>query len=474
MAHTDDFLKMPPKGDKLAEEVILDLTAWVEMGAPWPEPSTGTTPAAASSPEENHWAFQPVRKVAPPTIRDLSWATNPIDAFVLARLESKGLAPSPAADRHTLIRRVTFDLTGLPPTAEEVADFVADKSPDAFATVVDRLLASPRYGERWGRHWMDVARYSDTKGYVFQEERRYPYAYTYRDYVVRAFNQDKPYDQFVIEQLAADLLPEDEGEPDKLAAMGFLTVGRRYLNRQDDIIDDRIDVTSRGLLGLTVACARCHDHKYDPIPAEDYYSLYGVFASSEEPEDLPLLAGHGEAGGSEAYRAEHQKRTDEIKQYITDKRAEFRKELTDRLADYLAASVAIELNPRHERLDAIARENSIRPELLRHVASRWKGLVEATGAVGDPLLGPWQALRRPALRRHVRRPGCRDHRQAGGRERLRPGRPVAGRCRSRRRRKRPRRFHGRGCPSLRHLARTRPGRARQCRPGGDPCPARNP
>ena len=190
---------------------------------------------------------------------------NPIDAFILAKLEEKGLAPSKPADRRTLIRRVSFDLIGLPPTPEEVEAFVADPSPDAYEKLVDRLLASPHYGERWGRHWLDVARYADTKGYVFTEERRYPYAYTYRDYVIRAFNEDLPYDQFIVQQLAADRLPlGDDKRP--LAALGFLTLGRRFLNNQPDIIDDRIDVTMRGLLGLTVGCARCHDHKFDPIP----------------------------------------------------------------------------------------------------------------------------------------------------------------------------------------------------------------
>ncbi|HEV3021108.1 MAG TPA: DUF1549 and DUF1553 domain-containing protein, partial [Pirellulales bacterium] len=190
------------------------------------------------------------------------------------------------------LRRASFDLTGLPPTAAEVDAFEQDPAPDAFAKVLDRLLASPRYGERWGRHWLDVARYADTKGYVFTEERRYAYAYTYRAYVIKAFNDDLPYDQFILEQLAADRLAAEgqSADPSRMAAMGFLTLGRRFLNNQHDIIDDRIDVTARGLLGLTVACARCHDHKFDPIPTKDYYSLYGVFASSSEPKEGPLLA----------------------------------------------------------------------------------------------------------------------------------------------------------------------------------------
>ncbi len=279
--------KMPPKGDKLPDETIQALADWIKAGAPWP--STAPNPLAVQEERgRSHWAFQPVSRPTPPAVKNADWVAGPVDAFILKNLEEHGLSPSPPADKRTLLRRVTFDLTGLPPSHEEVEAFLQDESPEAFARVVDRLLGSPRYGERWGRHWLDVARYADTKGYVFQEERRYPYAYTYRDWVIAAFNADLPYDQFLIQQLAADLLPDD-GDKSKLAALGFLTVGRRFLNVKEDILDDRIDVTCRGLLGLTVACARCHDHKYDPIPQEDYYSLYGVFASCEEPKDLPAI-----------------------------------------------------------------------------------------------------------------------------------------------------------------------------------------
>jgi hypothetical protein len=179
-----------------------------------------------------------------------------------------------------------FTLVGLPPTAEEVDAFAADPSPQAFEQLIDRLLASPHYGERWARHWLDLSRYADTKGYVFQESRDYPEAFTYRDWVIDAFNRDLPYNEFVVKQLASDLLPDGAGA-NAQQAMGFLTLGRRFLNNKHDIIDDRIDVVTRGLMGLTVACARCHDHKYDPIPAKDYYSLYGVFASTTEPKDAP-------------------------------------------------------------------------------------------------------------------------------------------------------------------------------------------
>jgi mono/diheme cytochrome c family protein len=311
----DGDVQMPPKG-KLSNEAIVHLTEWVKMGAPWPD-DTAKTDAASQSVAEvrrKHWAFQPVKKPSLPAVKKSDWVQTPIDAFVLAGLEAKGLAPAPAADRRILIRRVTQDLHGLPPTPEEVAAFEADRSPDAYARLIDRLLASPRYGERWGRHWLDVARYADSKGYVFNEERRYPFAYTYRDYVIRAFNEDLPYDQFVLQQLAADQLPLGEDKR-PLAALGYLTLGRRFLNNIHDIIDDRIDVTMRGLQAMTVGCARCHDHKFDPIPQKDYYSLYGVFASSVEPKELPLIAMPDQSADWAAFEKELAKRKAEVEKY---------------------------------------------------------------------------------------------------------------------------------------------------------------
>ena len=213
------------------------------------------------------------------------WPKTPVDNFILAKLDEKNLKPNPPADKRTLIRRATFDLIGLPPTTEEVDAFLKDESPDAFAKVVDHLLASPHYGERWGRHWLDVARYSDTKSQIRRqrEDPNYPYAWTYRDYVIKSFNDDKPYNIFIIEQLAADKLPATKRNPTNLTALGFLTVGDRFMGMPNDIINDRIDVVTKGFLGLTVSCARCHDHKFDPIPTKDYYSLHGIFASTTEP-----------------------------------------------------------------------------------------------------------------------------------------------------------------------------------------------
>ena len=239
--------------------------------------------AAGPDSNERHWAFIAPDRPALPAITDSAASDSPIDRFVAARLAERGATVGVPARLETLARRLSYDLIGLPPTFEEIEALVSDESAESIEEVVDRLLASPRFGERWARHWLDVARYADTKGYVFIESREYPHAYTFRDWVVQAFNDDVPYDRFVKLQLAADLL----GDESDLPAMGFLTLGRRFLNNQHDIIDDRIDVVTRGLMGLTVSCARCHDHKYDPISTVEYYGLYGVFASSDEPGDEP-------------------------------------------------------------------------------------------------------------------------------------------------------------------------------------------
>jgi mono/diheme cytochrome c family protein len=289
--YEDADLKMPPKDNKLPDAQIAALVAWVKMGAPDPR-SAGKALAGAiwSKERRQHWAFQPIKRVTVPDVHDTNWVANPLDAFVLAKLEQNDMKPNPAADRRTLIRRATYDLTGLPPTPEEVQSFLEDRSAEAYAKVVDRLLASPQYGERWGRIWLDTARYADTRGDINnnQDVPIYPYAWTYRDYVVRSFNQDKNYRQFVVEQLAADRIHRQDDTT--LAALGFLTLGPRFNDNKNDIINDRIDVVCKGLLGLTVTCARCHDHKFDPIPQKDYYSLRGIFDSCLEPAEEPLLA----------------------------------------------------------------------------------------------------------------------------------------------------------------------------------------
>jgi mono/diheme cytochrome c family protein len=290
--YLDPDLQMPPKGEKLSDTQITDLVTWIKMGAPDPRVMAAGYTKEYTKSDRDHWSFKPVKKPAVPETGEKDWISTPIDAFIVAKLAENEMKPSPKADKRTLIRRATFDLTGLPPTLKQTEDFLNDASPDAFEKVVDRLLASPQYGERWGRYWLDVARYSDTKGDVKanKEDFRYPYAWTYRDYVVRSFNEDKPYNRFILEQIAADKLDLGTNRT-ALAALGFLTVGERFNGNINDIINDRIDVVTKGTMGLTVTCARCHDHKFDPIPTKDYYSLHGIFASSVEPPEpeQPIL-----------------------------------------------------------------------------------------------------------------------------------------------------------------------------------------
>jgi mono/diheme cytochrome c family protein len=379
-------LKMPEKG-KLPDPAIEAVAHWVKIGAPWPSTSV---PSEASKAEiaKKHWSLQPVVDPALPKVEHSDRIFSPVDAFILAKLEAKKLEPSGLADKRTLIRRVTYDLTGLPPTSAESEAFLADDSPQAYSKVIDRLLASPRYGERWGRHWLDVARYADTKGYVFTEERRYPYSYTYRDYVIRSFNEDKPYDRFIVEQIAADKL-ELNGDPRPLAGLGFLTVGRRFLNDQNEIIDDRIDVVTRGLMGLSVTCARCHDHKFDPIPTEDYYSLHGVFASSIEPETLPLLPDPVPEADKAAYDREHQIRVNQVEEEKLKNQHKIEVELRNNLGAFIAASCELKFEPQNPKLDEIARKHRVSPERLKFIARRLAKVLEKSDKP-DPILTPWR------------------------------------------------------------------------------------
>lgn len=292
LRHANPDLSMPPR-QKLSDLEIAAFEEWIRMGAP--DPRTDDTVAVARAREainweqaREWWSFRPVQKPALPAVKTSGWPTTDLDRFILARLEQEGLTPSADADRRTLIRRVTFDLVGLPPSPDEVDSFLADRSPDAFLRVIDRLLASPAYGERWGRHWLDVVRYADSAG--DNSDFPIPQMYRYRDWVIRAFNRDLPYDDFVREQLAGDLLPASDSEEaqSRLIATGYLANARRFGSRVEDYpqhltIEDTIDNLGRTFLGLTVNCARCHDHKFDPISAADYYGLYGIFHSTRYP-----------------------------------------------------------------------------------------------------------------------------------------------------------------------------------------------
>ena len=360
--YTDPEFSMPPKktGGKLPDDKIAILEEWVKMGAPMPVGGavklTGLTGKA-----REHWAFQPVTKPTVPEVKNRAWVKTPIDAFVLAKLEAKGLQPNPAASPESFLRRVSYDLIGLPPTSEQVdtfekavqaaqvADTMALRSGKpavaveaVYAKQVDSLLASPHYGERWARHWLDTARYSDTRGLQVDQgdslfkDYRFAYAWTYRDYVINAMNDDKPYNNFIVEQLAADRIPGISPDDPRLAALGFLTVGKRF-DEPNDIIDERIDTTTKAFLGLTVSCARCHDHKFDPIPIKDYYSLHGIFASTVEPLHHPTIAASSKTAA--AARTDFTKRLNQLQdeqvagffRYMRETRARYDKEMAGRL-----------------------------------------------------------------------------------------------------------------------------------------------
>lgn len=377
-------VEMPPD-EKLSDPEIAALTKWVEMGLPWPQ---GTAPSAKSAHEvaANHWAYQPVQQPAVPDVMHTSWPRTDIDRFILAKLEERGLSPSPEADRRMLIRRATFDLLGLPPTPEEAEEFLQDRGEDAYEKVVDRLLQSPHYGERWGRYWLDVARYADNKGYIFFGERNYPWAYTYRDYVIRALNEDLPYDRFVIEQLAADQL--DLGADKRpLTAMGFLTLGARFSGNVHDIIDDRIDVVTRGLMGLTVTCARCHAHKFDPIPAADYYGLYGVFRSSVEPIVQPTFSAPPPREEYEYFAQELQTRRQELEKFATTKHAELVASARTRVVEYLLAAHAKRHQPPTEDFMLLVEAGELNPTMIQ----RWQTYLTQTRKSGDPVWAIWHA-----------------------------------------------------------------------------------
>jgi cytochrome c553 len=326
--HRHERLKMPPAG-KLTEAQIADLKAWVASGAIWPEHAKPVLPATVSEyviteAQRNYWAFQAPKKVAPGPVKDSRWPKTEIDRYVLAAMESKGLRPVAKADKRTLIRRAYLDLTGLPPSPERVDAFVRDTSAGAFERVVDELLASPRYGERWGRYWLDVARYSDDE-LASQVEKPHPSSFRYRDWVIRAFNKDMPFNRFVKAQIAGDLMDGQELE---------LAAGTGFFSLSPEQQDDRVDALTRGFLGLTVACAQCHDHKFDPIPTKDYYSLLGIFQSTRKHE-YPLA----DAAVVKSYQA-HADRLEARRKELTQLRHVQSRELARVLAHDTARYVA--------------------------------------------------------------------------------------------------------------------------------------
>ena len=384
--YTDKDLQMPPGDKPLSPQEIRDLETWVKMGAP--DPRDGTAAHAYKvdfDGARKHWAFQPVKCPPVPAVEDRdSWVRTAVDSFVLQKLREKKMQPSPAADKVTLLRRATFDLTGLPPTPAELEEFLADNSTGAFAKVVDRLLDSPRYGERWGRYWLDLAHYADTRGSAEGNgNNRYNYAYTYRDYVIKAFNEDLPYDQFLIQQIAADKLPGLEET--RLAALGFLTLGNRFGNQIHDIIDDRIDILGKGTLALTLTCARCHDHKFDPIPTQDYYSLHGIFASSTEPKEGPVVATPTNAVLYADFKRQLAVKERALEDYREGQVKKLKGEVFGKAGEYMLA-----VHEHHRGTNAKPLGPFVQGRgLIAQLGGRWEKALKTAERKHDPIFVPW-------------------------------------------------------------------------------------
>lgn len=384
IAYTGDT-KMPPSG-KLPADQLASMSAWAKAGAPWP-----TSKPNQPKKDGKFWSFVPPQMPSLPSVKMKSWAQNPLDQFVLAKLEEKGMKPAQVADRRTLIRRATFDLTGLPPTPAEIDAFLADKQPNAFERVIDRLLASPAYGERWGRHWLDVARYADSNG--LDENLVYLNAWRYRDWVIQSMNQDKPVDRFMQEQIAGDLMP-DAGD-DGVVATGYLALGAKMLAEDDpqkqelDIIDEQVDTMSKTFLALTVGCARCHDHKFDPISAKDYYSMASIFKSTKTMMNFKVVAEWNERPlGSKEDKA----KVVEVEAKVHQKQGEINR-IRDKASQDLLKEIQ-PLQPEYEkagkeflddkdsktkpadRLAAIAKAHNLIPEVLKDVSDRIKNKID--------------------------------------------------------------------------------------------------
>jgi hypothetical protein len=408
--HVDPNLKMPLGAPKLKANEIADLKYWIQTGAVWPDADAQATEAPIAAPkftikpeQRNFWSFQPIQEPAIPAVKDTNWAKTPIDHFILAKLEQNNLKPVKQADKRALIRRAYYGLTGLPPTPEQVDAFAADNSPDAFARVVDRLLATPQYGERWARHWLDVARYADGSG---QADRRpvflgygqardgYANTWRYRDWVAQALNQDMPYDQFVKAQIAADLMPEPE-RTKMLPGLGFFGIGPWFTG--DDVVfvearanerDDKIDVVTKGFLGMTVACARCHNHKYDPISQRDYYAMAGIFASTGYWEYN--LAPEQQVQAYQDQRKKVKAAESALQEYADACALRVAETLTGQIPQYMLAVRKVVLtNPKAQKaeLDKVAETEQLDPETFQ----RWFKYLTAAEKL-HPYLKSWDAL----------------------------------------------------------------------------------
>ncbi len=372
--------RMPPK-NPLSKEQIAKIRDWISKGAYWPKETVVVAAKATDL-----WALKtPVSPPIPKGVPSLP-GNDPIDSFVGDKIQKEGLAIAPVADPRTLYRRAAFVLTGLPPTPEKVEAFLNDKRPDAWQWALDDLFEGTAHAERWARHWMDVSRYSDTKGYVFFQDGQYPWSWAYRDWLVRAFREDRRFDGFIKAQIAADrLLEAGRGPVEDLPALGFLALGGRFMNNNHDIIDDRIDVVSRGLLGLTVTCARCHDHKFDPVSMADYYSLHSVFANSVEPEVPPLFGAPPITPEYEAFRKELVNREEKLSLLIREKHQKNLSAAKERLGEHLVALQTLRAKPPQDDFMLLTDPNEPNPTLLK----RWRVWLDSPAQKADPIWGLW-------------------------------------------------------------------------------------
>lgn len=387
-------IQMPPDG-KLDDREIQVLKKWIALGLPWPDETSSKSsmrsPGSVSDQDRQFWSFRPIQDPQLPSVRRAQWPRQPLDRFVLSRLEAEGLEPTDEADRRTYIRRLSLDLVGLPPTESEINAFIDDPSSDAYERLVERLLNMPQYGERWSRHWLDVARYGEDQAHTFQA-RRYPSGYRYRDWVIDAFNRDLPIDQFLMQQIAGDLLPGDDHKQ-RLAALGYFALGPVYYadagcapKAKADEYDDRIDTLTRGILGLTVSCARCHDHKFDPISTRDYYALAGIFSSTEyaeEPLAAPEVVKAYEEGQAAIKQAEQR-----LKESESEVSREVAESLAPRTAEYLLAAWRVQSR---RKLDAntkikAAIEGTDLHELL---VERWLQALSSDLLQSNPAFKGW-------------------------------------------------------------------------------------
>ena len=430
--HQTTALKMP-KGGKLTPQEVADLTEWVKHGAVWPKSAPGTVFSASvktgviTEKQRAFWSFQPLKVVAVPELKDSHWAKTPIDKFVLAKMQEAGIKPSVQADRRTLIRRATYDLTGLPPTPEEVEAFVNDKSPHAWENLIDRLLASPKYGERWGRHWLDVARYAedDVRGLDPKGRGYMPFngAYRYRDWVIKSFNQDMPFDQFLRLQIAGDKIPAKtrQEQEDYLTATTYLGASPWVWDQavpiqgRADERNERVDAVTRGTLGLTVACARCHNHKYDPITQKDYYALIGVFANSTYKE-YPTVS-EAQAAAYESNESKLEKLQIDLQEYTRTETKQLADALANQTANYMVAAWNVLGKPK-STVEEAASQAKLDPEVLRRWVDYltpgkphqyddlkdWQSMIAAEGGTEDEAKALAEAFQRRVLvvRRHAR------------------------------------------------------------------------